>query len=152
MSARFVAGGWVEISRSGLDDIYTNCGLFLEKGPHQIHSVNLAQGFLSIEKAGLLLAIQLQDCIIVDAPRLTAAQKERAAMDAEPWRRYRDQNLTDVFKPKEKERPTPAAPKVNKKPESYFQFDSGNIPAGYAAVTRYGPDGAPYVMIIKDEP
>jgi hypothetical protein len=136
VSTRFTPGGWVEISRDGLDAIYTQYGIFLEKGPHQIHSVNLLQGFLRFEKAGILLDVGLDCCIVVDAPKLTAAQKERAAMDSEPWRRRRDENLTEVFKPKPYEAPDVPAPKTSTpirrgKTAVYRQSDDGHIYISY---------------------
>lgn len=85
-------------------------------GPYQIATVTIDDQFvtLKINVHDVFMYIEAEECVRVSGPRLTYAEKERLAMANEPWRKHRDQNLTEIFKPSPREAPDrPVPPKAS---------------------------------------
>lgn len=97
-------GNWVAVS----DTIVRYYNL-KSAGPYQILTVDRNHDELEIIIPGangnITLWAKMDQLLPVKAPQPTLAEKERMAMEREPWRRRRDENLGHVFKPTPRERP-----------------------------------------------
>jgi hypothetical protein len=130
----FEKDGWVIISQKYQKDWSVG------PGPYRIYDVNREERTLKLDVAGVLLYVEMEETCIVDGTRLSYAEKERLAMLQEPWRKHRDQNLTEIFKPTPRE--APDRPTVKPKPEAESKYIPG-------ATYHFGA-GAEYYIEFKD--
>lgn len=139
--ADFNAKDWVLISE------YYQKDWDVGPGPYQIATVTIDDKWvtLKLDVHGVYLYIEAEECVKTSGPKLTYAEKERLAMAKEPWRKHRDQNLTEIFKPSPREAPDkPVTPPKNVAIKSHVCTGTGFPTVTSVTVYYVGLDGNTY--------
>jgi hypothetical protein len=95
-------GKWVVISKDAQDNWGVGPGpyriLRSEPGHHGGNALDI--GMRSDD--GHIRWIRDDHCLPSDPPAKTLSEKEREALESEGWRRRRDENLREMFRPQER--------------------------------------------------